>query len=754
MKLNVLKKDQLINQVDLGTNVLPQDYIETEFLIGRSVDCHIVLDDKKVSREHAKIVHSHGQWYIEKINAENFCLVNGESFNRHYLVKNDVVKIDQFTIEVTEVKNEPTTAFKNEATSLAEKQELNFAPITPASLPEKKKEEVAEVEDDLYKNPTVTDVVNESENAPLASESSKENSKENEEELENQDGFLDDDFGEAHAEEALLNEHQGDHQEEYQEEYQEAYQEGYDENLPVETDQGDEGTKVIQSFVSVHLELFGDNAPYDKYIIDKDEIYIGRDPSKCQIVLQDGEVSSVHAVIRRSLVNLTLEDLNSSNGTLHNGHRINKSELHHNDEFVIGSVAFTVKFKSDFLKEESSMLMPVDENQTVEVEEVVEVHEEVDDDAVLGEGESSAVQEKSIIKRVWKDEKKRKQFLIALVVLVGAYVMLDEDKPDVPKTPVKKITTEKKIETNSKVLLTDAQREEFSNLYEVGKTHYENGRYREALTALEKISVVDPNFRENLQTLIVLSKDGLKKLEELERERIAKIQAQEKKLKVEKLLESAREYTKDRKVDLANSVFDEIIRIDPDNIEVSRLRMELDNWVEEQRRIALEAAQKKKDREDKVAKLQPAKALYLQKEWFQAINKLQEFLDIKNMDEDLIKEATEMLRISKEELDASVAPLVGKAKSLKEGQDLKGAYNVYAQILKFDPTNSEAIQEMEAIKETLTNKAKKIYRDAIISESLSLFQDAKEKFQEVQQISPVDSEYYIKATEKLKYYLE
>lgn len=753
MKLNVLKKDQLINQVDLGTNVLPQDYTETEFLIGRSVDCHIVLDDKKVSREHAKIVHSHGQWYIEKVNTENFCLVNGESFNRHYLVKNDVVKIDQFTIEVTEVKNEPTTAFKNEETSIAEKQELNFAPITPVSLPTKEKE-VAEVEDDLYKDPTVTDVMNESENAPLASETSKESSRENEEELENQDGFLNDDFGEAHAEEALLNEHQGDHQEEYQEEYQEAYQEGYDENLPVEADHGDEGTKVIQSFVSVHLELFGDNAPYDKYIIDKDEIYIGRDPSKCQIVLQDGEVSSVHAVIRRSLVNLTLEDLNSSNGTLHNGHRINKSELHHNDEFVIGSVAFTVKFKSDFLKEESSMLMPVDENQTVEVEEVVEVHEEVDDDAVLGEGESSAVQEKSIIKRVWKDEKKRKQFLIALVVLVGAYVMLDEDKPDVPKAPVKKVTTEKKIETNSKVLLTDAQREEFSNLYEVGKTHYENGRYREALTALEKISVVDPNFRENLQTLIVLSKDGLKKLEELERERLAKIQAQEKKLKVEKLLESAREYTKDRKVDLANSVFDEIIRIDPDNIEVSRLRLELDNWVEEQRRIALEAAQKKKDREDKVAKLQPAKALYLQKEWFQAINKLQEFLDIKNMDEDLIKEATEMLRISKEELDSSIAPLVGKAKSLKEGQDLKGAYNVYAQILKFDPTNTEAIQEMEAIKETLTNKAKKIYRDAIISESLSLFQDAKEKFQEVQQISPVDSEYYIKATEKLKYYLE
>ena len=49
---------------------------------------------------------------------------------------------------------------------------------------------------------------------------------------------------------------------------------------------------------------------------------------------------------------------------------------------------------------------------------------------------------------------------------------------------------------------------------------------------------------------------------------------------------------------------------------------------------------------------------------------------------------------------------------------------------------------------------KRIYREAIIAESLSLFGDAKEKFLEVQQISPTDSEYYKKASEKLKNYLE
>ena len=70
------------------------------------------------------------------------------------------------------------------------------------------------------------------------------------------------------------------------------------------------------------------------------------------------------------------------------------------------------------------------------------------------------------------------------------------------------------------------------------------------------------------------------------------------------------------------------------------------------------------------------------------------------------------------------------------------------------PSNAEALNQVGDIREQLTNKARKIYREAIISESLSLFQDAKEKFQEVQQMSPVDSPYYKKASDKLRDYLD
>ena len=98
--------------------------------------------------------------------------------------------------------------------------------------------------------------------------------------------------------------------------------------------------------------------------------------------------------------------------------------------------------------------------------------------------------------------------------------------------------------------------------------------------------------------------------------------------------------------------------------------------------------------------------------------------------------------------------MLSKARSYKEGQDLKQAYETYGEVLKVDPSNEEALNQRNLIFTTLRNRSRKVYREALVAESLSLFNKAKEKFQEVQQISPINSEYYIKATQKLKNYLE
>ena len=756
MKLSVLKKNLLIQQIDLGKDVLSHDYSETVFLIGRSKDCHIVLEDKKISREHARVIHLNGQWFIEKTDSENKCTVNGEEFNRHELEVGDVVNVDKFTIEVTDLKYERThvkpvdssapNVISHAAGNVSVKHEEDdlFASDKNNKTNTNIDNVISHVEVPMIA-PAVAEEVHEEYNKEFAENAQGHENYEHQD-LENLDGEV----NEFSSQELIPDENQSE------------FGEFSDDNLPYasnDEDSGfDEGTVVLQSFVSISLELFGDSAPYDRFTVDKSEIFIGRDASKCQIVLNDSEVSSVHAVLRKNNTILVLEDLNSSNGTLYKGDRINKVTLDHNDEFVIGSTAFTVKFRSDFLKEENSTLMPVDEHQMIEVEEIIEIPAEEGDEefesvGVIGE---SAVVEKSIIKRIMKDPDSRKKAIYVIAGLALCFVLFYEEKPEAPKEEKKKETKEApkpRVDPNKKVL-SDEQMRAFSALYEIGKEHFQNGRYREALAEFQKIAAVDPHFNSSLQSMIAMSKSGLSRLEELEREAQAKIVAEEKRRKVEALLVQAREYTKDRRVDLAFSVFNDIVQLDPENFEVARLRMELEDWKNEQQRKALEEAQKKKDREDKISKLKPAKALYLQKEWFQAIGKLQEFLEIKEMDEDLTIEATDMLKDSKNQLEQAISPLVGKARSLAEGQDLKGAYAVYQQILKLDPSHVESLNQTVEIKELLTNRARKIYREAIISESLGLFSDAKEKFQEVQQLSPVDSDYYVKATEKLKNYLD
>ncbi len=776
MKLSVSKRNQQIKKIDLGLDVIASDYSDTTFLAGRSKDCNIHLDDKQLSREHLRIIHNGGKWFVEKIDPEYVGLLNGDDFRKVEISVGDSLEIGPFNINIeSSDSNINDEVEAPRATDTVKEIQADSIRNTPAQKSEvTQPEPVTEVPQELTKEfdyqPTTQSEPDKTERVSDATTEvdlgvGLRESKEFEE-VQARDDFT---FSDDAESESLLASSEQEEESSTEEDGDNAYSlENIDSGLD------EEGTRILQSFAKVQLELFGETAPYDKYLVEKELTYIGRDSAKCQIVLNDTEVSSVHAVIRKNNIMITLEDLGSSNGTILNGDRINKATLNHGDEFVVGGVTFTIKFKSEFLNEESSNLMPVDEHQTVEVEEIVEIQEDEDEefeseelsgdalDGQLGGFTKPQAGEKSLIKGIWKDDEKRKKAIYVVVGLVVAWVFFSDDEPTTkaptpntsksnPKTPAFKLPSLNKF-TGKK--LSEEERRSLSARYEIGKNHYQNGRYREALEEFQKIAAIDPNFNASLQSLIALSKEGLSKLEEQERKRIAEQQAAEKKIKIKELLQKATEYTKDRRIELAQEVFNEISKIDPENIEISKMKMELDDWQKEKARKELEEVTKKKAREEKVEKLKPGKSLYLQKEWFKSIAKFEDFLKTKDMDEDLTQEATTMLKTAREEVGFAVAPLSGKAKSLLEGQDLKGAYEVYQQILKIEPSNLEALNQVGDIKETLNNKARKIYREAIISESLSLFQDAKEKFQEVQQISPVDSDYYKKATDKLRDYLD
>ena len=82
-----------------------------------------------------------------------------------------------------------------------------------------------------------------------------------------------------------------------------------------------------------------------RYLLDEDEITVGRDPSS-DILLDDSTVSRTHAVFRRINGNNSVLDAGSLKGTSVNRQRVDSLELKNGDEIILGKfrlVYFTNK---------------------------------------------------------------------------------------------------------------------------------------------------------------------------------------------------------------------------------------------------------------------------------------------------------------------------------------------------------------------------------------------------------------------------
>ena len=106
---------------------------------------------------------------------------------------------------------------------------------------------------------------------------------------------------------------------------------------------------------------------------------------------------------------------------------------------------------------------------------------------------------------------------------------------------------------------------------------------------------------------------------------------------------------------------------------INQLQQDAENTQARMEELAIRAkeaeeSRKMAERSSKVSKLQPGKTFYLKENWYKAIKKLEEFLKIDYMDEDLVQEASKMLAESKKNLDNTLRPLLRKAERMKEAR--------------------------------------------------------------------------------------
>jgi pSer/pThr/pTyr-binding forkhead associated (FHA) protein len=70
--------------------------------IGRHSDQDIKLDDRKVSRHHAQVVHINGSYFLQDLNSTNGIYVRSEQVKWHALTNHDRIRIGDCLLEYQE----------------------------------------------------------------------------------------------------------------------------------------------------------------------------------------------------------------------------------------------------------------------------------------------------------------------------------------------------------------------------------------------------------------------------------------------------------------------------------------------------------------------------------------------------------------------------------------------------------------------------------------------------------------------------
>lgn len=103
--------------------------------------------------------------------------------------------------------------------------------------------------------------------------------------------------------------------------------------------------------------LTHEGAVIKEFNLDQERTTVGRKPSN-DVILDDPTVSGQHAVFL-NLQNFYIEDLNSTNGTLLNGKKVNKRQLEHGDVVRIGH--HEMKFINEKVQDfESTVIIQAD----------------------------------------------------------------------------------------------------------------------------------------------------------------------------------------------------------------------------------------------------------------------------------------------------------------------------------------------------------------------------------------------------------
>jgi len=769
-----------------------------EAMIGRSArDCQIFLDDRAISRKHAHLRFVANKLQIEKKSDFAPLNVNGIEKDKTVLLEGDKISIGPYIIQVSIQDDfKSKDSHNNEELPVDE----DFGDLAPpgmdvsGSLPVEKElgSEASNKNENkkaLLENENDSEDVDDSSKAPkIETESASESS------ISLAEKFLMEDKQESEEQSPGVAESENQHEEPGS--VEKSGVEGFDfdkseQSSLAEEEPSDGATRVISTQqLLVRLVFQPGSANVEVYDIAKEKVVIGRGKT-CDIVLNDKKSSRENSLIQKSGLHYVIKDLGSSNGTYVNGVRVQEQELSGEDIIRIGGVEFEFKaenpnyadMEKDFLSvgklEEGVIsghdIMSVDASPPMPgaavgggfgldlTQDPGLAHTATKSLNIPGIDADGKSQKKKTLLQKFRELPPARRFIWGAVILfVFYYAFLDEDetapkntKDRKPAAVAKKDATEKvKTDRPSGALdefakLTIEQKRFVEAQHALAFDLYRNKEYDKALYELQKIFQLVSDYKD-ARELERYAREGKRKLEAFEEERRRKEEEQRLKEKIASLLREAHELMQKKKYEEAQPVFSEILSLDPENKEVSKWQDEIEEFNDEKQRLADEKRIQDEINMHAWSVYNEGLALKKQGKCYSAISVFKKVPNIESKDRRPANRSKGMIKACLQNIANQRDPILVEAKQLEETGEYVQAFDTYKKVTKIDPYHKAAYKGMGRIRDILHEKAKVFYTEAVLAESFSDFDFAKQKYGECLNVALKDDIYYGRATRKLE----
>jgi tetratricopeptide (TPR) repeat protein len=367
--------------------------------------------------------------------------------------------------------------------------------------------------------------------------------------------------------------------------------------------------------------------------------------------------------------------------------------------------------------------------------------------AQMGQSPQAKPGKESLMDKFKRQPPIRKLLIVAVIAAMVFYVLDDEEAQKKP-APQPKTAAEKA--DRSFDALPPEKKQFVLNTYQLALDNYKNGQNEQAIRNVDQILEILPGgYREAIMT-----KDYAKRAIEIKRaneeERRRKEQEEKTRAEVAELVTKAQTLVEAGKDNEAKAVFAQILEKDPENPTVLRLRQEMEER-DQKRKAELDAQQSREaKRKSLEAILKEARALFNAGKYYSCIEKLEDAPAIFAGNPKELAQAKALMARARQTLKEKARPHLDAANNAMIAGDYTTARDAYFRALKVDSRNAEAKKGLAKIKDILHDRAKKIYTEGVIAESLSDFKSATARYRECLNQSMPEDIYYGRCLRKTK----